>query len=359
MKALRQSSLLFLLAGSLITTRAFADEPEDGPPRRSRAQALFDEGRDLVFAKRFDEACPKLAESLRLENGIGTMLYLADCYEKNGQLAGAWSQFRAAASLAEEKHDERAAVARRRAASLEQKLTRLVIVVPRDRLVPGLEVTRDGMPVNEADFGGPLPVDPGIHTIAAKAPQHAPWSINVAVPASPGAITVNIPLLEARAPEPEALAPAPKPPPPAPVSTEPQSAPPAPSPEPVASHGSSWMRVTGVTLGVVGLAAAGAGAFFGLRAKGQYDDSNQNGHCTADNRCDAEGKQLRSDANGSAQQSTILVTAGLGAIATGVAFYLLSPSAHAPAGQRPPRHDVAIRPSLAPNQAGLSFTRAW
>ncbi len=356
MRSLRQSSLFFLVA-SLITTQAFADEPEDTQPRQSRAQALFDEGRDLVLAKRFDEACPKLAESLRLENGIGTMLYLADCYEKNGQLAGAWSQFRAAASLAEEKHDERAAVARRRAANLEQKLTRLVIVVPRDRLVPGLEVTRDGMPVSEADFGGSLPVDSGIHTIAAKAPHHAPWSINVAVPASPGAITVNVPLLEARGSQ-EANAPAPPPASPS-STTEPQSVPATPSPEPDASHGTSWMRVTGVTLGVVGLAAAGAGAFFGLRAKGQYDDSNLNGHCTADNRCDAEGKQLRSDANGSAQQSTILVTAGLGAVATGVLFYLLSPSPRSPAGQRPPRHDVAIRPSLAPNQAGLSFTRAW
>lgn len=355
MKALRQSSLL-LVAASLVTTQAFADEP-DAQPRQSRAQALFDEGRDLVLAKRFDEACPKLAESLRLENGIGTTLYLADCYEKNGQLAGAWSQFRAAASLAEEKHDERAAVARRRAANLEPKLTRLVIVVPRDRLVPGLEVTRDGMPVSEADFGGPLPVDSGIHTIAAKAPHHAPWSIHVAVPASPGAITVNIPLLEAREQGP-AIAPAPPPSSPTATSAEPQSVP-APSPAPDAAAGSSWMRVTGVTLGVVGLAAAGAGAFFGLRAKGQYDDSNQNGHCTADNRCDGEGKQLRADANSSAQQSTILVSAGLGAIAAGVVFYVLSPSSHAPSGQRPPRHDVAIRPTLGPDQAGLSFARAW
>ena len=51
------------------------------------ARALFTEGRTLMEAERFDEACPKLEESLRLDQGIGTQFNLAHCWEKQGRTA--------------------------------------------------------------------------------------------------------------------------------------------------------------------------------------------------------------------------------------------------------------------------------
>jgi tetratricopeptide (TPR) repeat protein len=69
---------------------------------RARATALFREGRALMATGRNGEACPKLAESQRLDPSGGTLLNLALCDERAGQLARARREF-----------DEAAAVARR------------------------------------------------------------------------------------------------------------------------------------------------------------------------------------------------------------------------------------------------------
>src|SRR6478735_9605838 len=60
------------------SARAGAASPTD----QAKAEALFDEGRRLLAAARFAEACPKFAESQRLDSALGTLLNLGDCYEK-------------------------------------------------------------------------------------------------------------------------------------------------------------------------------------------------------------------------------------------------------------------------------------
>src|SRR5438445_10663209 len=70
------------------------------------AEALFQEGRKLVEQKHFSEACPKFAESQRLDPGIGTLLNLAACHELEGKTATSWSEFTQALGQAE--HEARA-----------------------------------------------------------------------------------------------------------------------------------------------------------------------------------------------------------------------------------------------------------
>ena len=75
---------------------------------RALAVQLFDQAEALVGKGRFAEACPKYAESFRLDPQLGALIYLAECYEKNGQLASAWGSYREAEEMAQKRHDERA-----------------------------------------------------------------------------------------------------------------------------------------------------------------------------------------------------------------------------------------------------------
>jgi hypothetical protein len=135
------------------------------------AQALFDEGKRLIAAGNYKEACPKLEESERLSPALGTRFNLADCYEHIGRTASAWAHFIGAASAAKAAgQPAREKAARDRAAALEPKLAHMAIVVPDAARVSGLEVKRDEETVGAAQWGQAVPVDPGQHAVVATAP---------------------------------------------------------------------------------------------------------------------------------------------------------------------------------------------
>jgi hypothetical protein len=101
---------------ALPTSIAHAQSADD----KAAAIRLYGEAQSLMDRQDYDGACAKYAESLRLDQGVGVMLHLADCYEKQGKLASAWEMFGEAGDLAtKQKDDERVTVAKKHAAALE------------------------------------------------------------------------------------------------------------------------------------------------------------------------------------------------------------------------------------------------
>src|SRR5687768_12225900 len=112
---------------------------------KAAAEALFESGVQLMKSGRFAEACPKLETSQRVDPAVGTLLYLAECYERTGRTASAWATFREAESLARGANQaDRARTAGSRAQKLEAELAYLTVSVAPEARVEGLLVKRGG-----------------------------------------------------------------------------------------------------------------------------------------------------------------------------------------------------------------------
>ncbi|MDI1444534.1 hypothetical protein [Polyangium sp. 6x1] len=292
------------LAFVLLSGHAAADPPDpmDRAARRAAAEALFDEGKWLMDQGRHPEACPKFAESQRLDAGVGTLLNLADCLEKIGRTASAWAEFRAAAYAAREKGQvERETVARERAAALEPRLARLVITAPWAEKVQSLEIRKDGQMFGRALWGTAVPVDPGKHVVEALAEGKRPYRVEVEVPGGQAArVTAAIPEL--------ADAPA------APPSTKPSS-----------NTRATVHKIAGVALGGAGVVSVVAGSILGMQAIARKNDSAA--HCIEGNLCDATGVAMRNEARMRGDAATGAILAGVLAATGGLVLYLTAPEA--------------------------------
>ncbi len=159
------------------------------------ANQLFDDAEKLMGSGHATEACPKYAESQRLDPQLGTLLHLGACYVKVGKTASAWASFKDATDMAARKHDEREAVSRQYLSVLELQLSRLSIEVAVDA-PPSIEVKRDGEPFGRAAWGSPMPIDPGPHVITANCIGYKDWQTTIDVPAVASTARVSVPRLE-------------------------------------------------------------------------------------------------------------------------------------------------------------------
>jgi hypothetical protein len=127
------------------------------------AEALFEQARAAMAAGSYDIACARFRDSDKLDPAVGTRFNLADCEERRGHVATAWSLFRGVVSeLADD--DDRKPIAAKRAKALEPRMPYLTLVRAVDT-PPGVRVRVDGVELGEGSFGVALPMDPGPHEL--------------------------------------------------------------------------------------------------------------------------------------------------------------------------------------------------
>src|SRR5688500_10877054 len=88
---MRKALLSSLVALSLTAAAPDASAQSTDP---AAAEALFREGRALADAGDYGGACAKFRESERLDPAIGTTFNIADCEERQGHVARAWTLYR-------------------------------------------------------------------------------------------------------------------------------------------------------------------------------------------------------------------------------------------------------------------------
>ena len=301
-----------LLAGVFVANVAHVCA-QASATEKAAAEALFDAGLSLMREGNYPEACGKLEQSQAIESGIGTQMYLAECYAKLGRIASAWATFREAASAAAAQGQaQRAELATQRAEELKPKLAFLVVQVPPETSgLEGLAIEYDQQAVLSELWGVPMPVDPGEHVVTAAAPGHQSWSGQVVVQDS-ATVTLTVPTLAA-----ELLAAEPSP------ALSGQQAPMTSTTS--SSDPGSTQRLAGWIVGGVGLVALGVGSYFGIQAISRNSDAEASG-CSGQF-CDSQdGLTLTRQALDAASLSNLFVTGGLVLVVTSAALHLFAPS---------------------------------
>jgi hypothetical protein len=147
------------IALTTAATDAFANDPV-------AADALYQAGKQLVTEKKYVEACAKFDASYKLDPTLGTLLNLADCYEKAGRIATSWATWGAAIDQARRDKDERIDFAKERREALAPRLPKVVLRVY--GMLPGIDVYWDDTKLAPGAFGTDMPTDQLEHRLVVR-----------------------------------------------------------------------------------------------------------------------------------------------------------------------------------------------
>lgn len=287
------------------------------------ADALFREGRAAMKAEDYATACPKFAESHRLDPAGGTLLNLAECEEKRGKIASAQQHYREATEMLPA-DDPRGVHCKSKVKELEPRVPRLVIKLA-DGVPDGARVVRDGIELGKASLASKLPVDPGEHRIVLKGPGACTSELTVALEAGDSK-AVEIGCGNGASAAETGAAPGPA---------------------------GGTLRTAGYVVGGLGVVGVLVGAGFSLKAKSRDDDARAVG-CDDQTCPTQEGLDLTSQSRSAGTSAIISYVVGGAALVGGGAMILFGGPKPAASSSRP-----RIAPLLGSGTLGVSAVGIW
>lgn len=277
------------------------------PDPKQEAAKLFEDGRTLAKDGKWEAACAVFQKSFALDPAIGTELNLGDCDEHLARNAEAWRHYdHAAAQSAGTDNTDRTKFARGRAAALAPKLGTIVIKLAAPQH-PGLQVTIAGRSVPPAAEITEA-VDPGTIEVQVTAPDRLPFTRKKPVAAGAS--------VEVIVDEPATMAPG--------TTTTSVPAPEAAAASGERAHGRVVLACAVAGVGAVALVTS---LGLGLKARGDYNSAVAD-HCMHQSgqlQCDQTGFQAVRDAGTLADIATGVGIVGLAAIGAGAVLYLTAP----------------------------------
>jgi hypothetical protein len=306
-----------VLAASALAAPARADDS-------AAAEALFQQAKTLTEQQRYEEACPKFAASYKLDRTLGTLLNLADCEEHTSRVASAWAHWGEAVELAQRTGDKRDAFAAGHRDALAPRLPMLRLDIP--AASAALDVHRDGVKIDPAAYGVPLPSDPGGHVVTVR--RGAEVLVEKRVVVREGATTalaLDLAAIERAAPPPVAY-----------------------------ERPTSSLRAAGLVIGGVGVASLLVAGSFEIKAIVDRSVTDNPAYCISKH-CTPDGLRVAQRANDFATAGQWVGIGGIVMMAVGVSLVIASPARRAAPRAAPP---LSVSGFLLPGSGGLTLRGA-
>lgn len=304
---------LAFACSTVIPAVAYADE--------AAAETLFQEGLSAMKRSDYAVACEAFAGSNKADPSPGTQINLALCYEKQKKWASAWTWYRSAVGLAQQRNQkEREQLAEDSANRIKPQLHYVVISVKEP--LTELVVKRDGNEVTVAVAGKevPLAIDPGEHTIEVSARGKKTWSQKIKIADTAATDRVDVPKLED-----------------APVEEKASRARPVSDDRPpvIVTSDGSGQRTVGIVVGGAGLLSGLAGLGLFILAKNEESESQSldeqaRGMAADDPQRASIAQSASSHRKAAVNNQLISVILGGGAavlVGVGAVLYLTAPKA--------------------------------
>ena len=301
---------VFLATGYVSTTAYAGTSAAD----KERAKQLYQQAVADMQREAYDRACPQFATALQLDpQHIRTAISLGSCEERWGKFLSALGRFEHARTLAvAQSAAEKIVEIDGLIADLKHRIPQLRIIVPeRIAKLDGLTVIHHGSLVRPDQFGQAIPSDPGACEIMASSPTSGVWRANVDLrPGNTAEVTVGGPATATYQPNPAING----------FSELNES----PMSRDTSTGGyRRGFGFAGIGLGVAGIVAGSVTGGVAISRNSASDD----GHCDANNYCDATGTTLRRGAQQYASASTGLFIAGGVLLAMGIVLVATAPTA--------------------------------